>query len=167
MKNIIAILPVFIKGRGICSQIYYENQIVTDNRSCENFLKNLCDAKNISKRIMKRNVKELIKTKRNLPWLIDQNHVFFPVAYKKSEFKEERRAFINCNYVTDIEENDVILITEERISTIQQEESLKENLISANYLMYRLKYENLKSFIIGDGIGFKANILQKTGQNFL
>lgn len=165
MKGIIAILPIFIKGRGICSQIYYENEIVTDDRSCDNFLKNLCDAKNISKRMMRRSVTELIKTKRNLPWLIDQNHVFFPVAFKKSEFKELRRAFINCNYVKEIEGSEVVLITGEKISTLHQEQTLNDNLVLANYIMYRIKYENLKNFIIGDGIGFKVSALQNTGEN--
>lgn len=152
MKGIIAVLPLFIKGKGICSQIYYEEEIVNDERSCENFLKNLCDRNNISKRMMRKNVSELIKSKRNLPWIIDQNHVFFPVSFNKSEFKEMRRAFINCRYVKEIRGNDIILITDEIISTIQNQKSLNENLILANYLMYRLKYENLKSFIMGEKI---------------
>lgn len=167
MTGIIAILPVFVKGRGICSQIYYEDETITDDRSCENFLKNLCDSKNISTKMMRKNVKVLIKSKRNLPRLIDQNNVFFPVAYKKSEFKELRRAFVNCNYVKEIQGNDVVLITGEKISTLNTEDTLNDNLLNANYLMYRLKYENLKSFIIGDDIGLKANVLQNTGQNFL
>jgi len=148
MKGIIAVLPLFIRGKGICSQIYYEEAIVNDDRSCENFLKNLCDRNNISKRMMRKNVSELIKSKRNLPWIINQNHVFFPVAFKKSQFREMRRAYINCNYVKEIKGNDIILLTEETISTIQKEESLNENLVLANYLMYRLRYENLRSFIM-------------------
>ncbi|MDD7306766.1 MAG: competence protein ComK [Peptoniphilaceae bacterium] len=163
MKTIIAVLPIFIKGKGICSQIYYEDKIVTDRRSCENVLKNLCDANNISKKTMKRTVKSIIKIKRNMPWVIDQNHVFFPVTINVSEFPELRRGFINCNFVKEIEDNDVVLVTDERIRTLVSQEALNTNLVLANYLMYRLKYQNLKNFIIGDGIGLKAKILQDKG----
>lgn len=165
MRGIIAVVPIFIKGRGICTQIFYEDKTVIDDRSCEHFLKNMCDDKNISKRIMKKNVKELIQIRRNIPWVIDHNTVFFAVTTKKSDFKELRRAFINCNYVQKIDGHEVVLITGERITTLQNEESLRISLTAANYLIYRMKYETLKSFIIGDGIGLKAKTLEaSTGE---
>lgn len=162
MKGIIAVLPLFVRGKGICCQIYYEEEVVDDERSCENFLKNLCDQNNISKKIMRKNVSKLIKSKRNLPWLINQNHVFFPVSINKSPFKEMRRAFINCNYVKDIVGSEIILITGESISTIQTESSLNDNLIIANYLLYKIKYERLKEFLISDGISLRTALLKNS-----
>lgn len=160
MKGIIALIPIFIKARGIGCRIFYEDRIVDDIRSCENFLKNLCDENNISKRLMKKSVSKFLKVKRNLPWLIDQNHVFFPISFQKSQFKEMRRAYVNANYVKDISNSSISLKTGETISTLQKDSSLIENYLMANLLLYKLRYERLKEFIITDGISIKNAIVK-------
>jgi hypothetical protein len=143
MSYIIAILPIQVKGKGLCSQIFYTDGTRIDQRSCSNFLKNMCDEKNISARMMRKNIKEFCGIKRNLPRAIDSLNVFFSFKFKESIHKEERRAYVNCRFVKKIQGSDIILETGETLSSLQKEDSLTTSLAHARSLMYMMLCQDL------------------------
>lgn len=136
MKDVIAILPIEIKGKGICSQIYYVDEVVNDQRTCTNFLKNMCDQRNISHKLMRKSIKEICNIKRNIPRGIDSLNIFFGFKFRESSIDDQRRGYVNCRFVKDISSNNIILTTDETITTLLSEESLKTNRKNAKYLMY-------------------------------
>ena len=133
--NIIAILPEQIKGKGIYSRIYREDKSVLDQRHPALFLKNLYDEKGKSKRQVDKKIKENYQIYRNIPYVIDSNHVFFAFKIRNSTIDENNRAFINVKYIQKIKDTSIILDTGEEIETLNKEKSLISNRNLAKSLL--------------------------------
>lgn len=141
-KKVIAVLPSFIEGYGIGSQVYYEDEVAIDSRTTNNFLKNMCDERNISVKLMKRQVSTILQIRRNIPRFIDSSHVFFSFTYAESPYREARRGFVNVKYVSHIEGSSIILYTGEHLDSLNTQDALVRNLHCAKLLLYMQLYEN-------------------------
>lgn len=136
MDKIIAILPIEIKGFGVGSQIYYENRIIEDKRTCLLFLKHMCDERSISTKLMKKRMKNILKVSRNLPYCIDSFNVFFPFKINQSDNDDFRRAFVNCYYVSDIKDSTIYLKNGLNLASLNRDKALKSNFNNASKIMY-------------------------------
>lgn len=134
-QNIIAILPEQIKGRGIYSRIYREDKSILDQRHPALLLKNLYDIKGKSKRQVDKKIKENYQIYRNLPYVIDSNHVFFAFKIRNTDIEENNRAFVNVKYIQKIKETKIVLDTGEEIETLNKEKSLILNRNLAKALL--------------------------------
>lgn len=135
-KNIIAILPEQIKGKGIYSRIYREDNSTLDQRSPALYLKNLYEERGKSKRQMDKKIKENYQIYRNIPYAIDSNHVFFAFKIRNTDIEENNRAFINVKYIQKIKGETIILDTGEEIQTLNKEKSLIANRNLAKSLLF-------------------------------
>ena len=136
---IIAILPEYVKGKGIYSRVYSEDGAYLDQRGPALFLKNLYYDHGKDKQRIDKHIKVNYQIHRNLPYVIDSNGVFFPFKYRKSDYDKETRAFVNVKYVERIENSEIVLITGERISTLASEKAL----ISSKNLAQSLMFEEM------------------------
>ena len=134
-ENIIAILPEQIKGKGIYSRIYREDNSILDQRNPALYLKNLYELRGKSKRQMDKKIKENYQIYRNIPYAIDSNHVFFAFKIRNTDIEENNRAFINVKYIQKIKGEIIILDTGEEIQTLNKEKSLISNRILAKSLL--------------------------------
>ncbi len=149
---IIAIMPELVKGYGISSIMYTEEKIIKDKRSPELILKNLYEKKGKSKKIVDKHIKKKSQIKRNLPYVIDQNHVFFPCKIRNTQIKDNNRAFVNVRYVKEIANNSIILITEEQIATINTEKTLIQNKNLACLMLYEQMIEYLEGAVVSSKV---------------
>lgn len=140
-ENIIAILPEQIKGKGIYSRIYREDNSTLDQRNPALYLKNLYELRGKSKKQMDKKIKENYQIYRNIPYAIDSNHVFFAFKIRNTDIEENNRAFINVKYIQKIKGETIILDTGEEIQTLNKEKSLISNRILAKSLLLE---ENLR-----------------------
>ena len=115
-KEIIAILPEQVKGKGIYSRIYREDKTILDDRHPALYLKNY-------------------QSYRNIPYAIDSNHVFFAFKIRNTAFPENNRAFINVKHIKEIRETTLILDSGEEIETLNQNKSLIYNRTLAKALL--------------------------------
>ncbi|MSS77432.1 hypothetical protein HV819_03675 [Anaerococcus sp. AGMB00486] len=136
MDNIIAILPIEIKGFGIGCEVYYTSHIVKDKRSCELFLKHLCAKRAISVKLMHKRMKDILKVSRNLPYFIDSFNVFFPFKINETDHDNLRRAFVNAFYVENIKDSTIFLKNGSTLSSLNKDKSLKNNFNHASKVMY-------------------------------
>ncbi|MFR2716131.1 MAG: hypothetical protein ACLTA5_01575 [Anaerococcus obesiensis] len=109
MDKVVAILPTIIKGVGIGCEVYTNKKVFVDRRSCEVFLKHMACERSISIKLMHKNIREILKVSRNLPYCIDAFNVFFPFKINQTENDDFRRGFVNCYYVRDIKNSTIIL----------------------------------------------------------
>lgn len=137
MESIVAILPVEIKGFGIGCEIYYTSKIVRDKRSCELFLRHLCQKNAISIKLMHKKMKDILKISRNLPYFVDPVNVFFPFKINETEFDQLRRAFVNAYYVEEIKDSIIYLKNGSPLATLNKDRALRGNFNHAKELMYR------------------------------
>ncbi|WP_296127873.1 hypothetical protein [uncultured Anaerococcus sp.] len=133
---IIAILPEYVKGKGIYSRVYSENGPYLDRRGPSLFLKNLYYDHHKDKQKIDKHIKTNYQIHRNLPYVIDSNSVFFPFKFRKSDYDKETRAFVNVKYVDRIEDSEILLITGERLSSLATEKALIASKNLAQALMY-------------------------------
>lgn len=136
MDNIIAILPISIKGIGIGCEIYYTREIKKDKRSCELFLKHMCAKRAISVKLMHKKMKEILKVNRNLPYFVDPFNVFFPFKINQTNIDEFRRGFVNAFYVDDIKNSTIFLKNNFTLSSLNKDRALKRNFNHASKIMY-------------------------------
>ena len=135
-ENIIAILPEQIKGKGIYSRIYREDNSTLDQRNPALYLKNLYELRGKSKKQMDKKIKENYQIYRNIPYAIDSNHVFFAFKIRNTDIEENNRAFINVKYIQKIKGETIILDTGEEIQTLNKEKSLIANRNLAKSLLF-------------------------------
>lgn len=133
--NIIAILPEQIKGKGIYSRIYREDNSILDQRNPALYLKNLYEERGKSKKQTDKKIKENYQIYRNIPYQIDSNHVFFAFKIRNTDIEENNRAFINVKYIQKIKGETIILDTGEEIQTLNKEKSLISNRNLAKSLL--------------------------------
>lgn len=133
--NIIAILPEQIKGKGIYSRIYREDNSILDQRNPALYLKNLYEERGKSKKQIDKKIKENYQIYRNIPYQIDSNHVFFAFKIRNTDIEENNRAFINVKYIQKIKGETIILDTGEEIQTLNKEKSLISNRNLAKSLL--------------------------------
>lgn len=136
MDRIVAILPTEIKGIGIGCEVYTEKKVFVDKRTCCLFLKHMAEKKSISIKLMHKNMKEILKISRNLPYCIDSFNVFFPFKIRQTDNDDLRRGFVNCYYVKDICNCEIILKNAMTISTLNKDRALKNNFNNASKIMY-------------------------------
>lgn len=134
--NIIAILPEEVRGRGICSMIYEEDGAYIDDKSPSHFLKTLYDKKGKQKKLVDKQIKRIYQVHRNIPYVIDANHVFFAFTVRRSKYDKETRGFVNVKYVARVEDYKIILTSGEEIAALNKKESLISNRHIAQMLIY-------------------------------
>ena len=134
--QIIAILPEKVKGKGIYSRIYREDKSILDSRTPALYLKNLYEAKGKNKRQMDKKIKETYQIYRNIPYVIDSNHVFFAFKIRSTDIMENNRAFINVKFIKEIKDNSIVLDTEEEIQTLTSNKALIQNRNLAKALLF-------------------------------
>ena len=146
MYHIIAVLPEEVKGFGLCARIYTETRTYIDEKTPTHFLNTLYKEKGRSKKIMDQKFKSITQMSRNIPYTIDQNHVFFGFKYRKAIYDKEGRGFVNVTWVDHIEGSQIILRSGESISTLNQAPSLIQNRNNALLMLYRemseINYDN-------------------------
>lgn len=125
--DIIAIMPEQVKGKGIYSRIYKEDESILDQRTPALFLKNLYEEKGKSKKQMDKKIKATYQIYRNIPYVIDANQVFFPFKIRNTPFAENNRVFINVKYVSKIKDTTIVLVSGEEIQTLSNNKSLIQN----------------------------------------
>ena len=136
MDKVVAILPTIIKGVGIGCEVYTNKKVFVDRRSCEVFLKNMACERSISVKLMHKNMREILKVSRNLPYCIDAFNVFFPFKINQTENDDFRRGFVNCYYVKDIKNSTIILKNGMTLSSLNGDRALKNNFNNASKIMY-------------------------------
>lgn len=136
MDKVVAILPTIIKGVGIGCEVYTNKKVFVDRRSCEVFLKHMACERSISVKLMHKNIREILKVSRNLPYCIDAFNVFFPFKINQTENDDFRRGFVNCYYVMDIKNSTIILKNGMTISSLNRDRALKNNFNNASKIMY-------------------------------
>lgn len=136
MDRIVAILPTEIKGFGVGCEIYTNSKVYVDRRSCEIFLKHLASKRSISIKLMHKNMREILKVSRNLPYCIDAFNVFFPFKINQTDNDDLRRGFVNCYYVKNIENSTIILKNGMTLSSLNRDRALKNNFNNASKIMY-------------------------------
>lgn len=146
MDNIIAVLPVEIKGFGIGCEVYYTSRIEVDKRSCELFLKHLCDKRAISVKLMHKKMKDILKLSRNLPYFVDAFNVFFPFKINETKYDSLRRGFVNAFYVEDIKDSRIFLKNGSTLSSLNKDRALKKNFNHASKIMYMAILKESSSF---------------------
>lgn len=109
MDKIIAILPAEIKGVGIGCEVYTEKRVFVDRRTPCLYLKHMASKRSVSIKLMHKNMKEILKVSRNLPYCIDSFNVFFPFKIRQTDNDDLRRGFVNCYFVEDIHDSEIIL----------------------------------------------------------
>ena len=136
MDRIVAILPTAIKGFGVGCEVYTNSRVFVDRRTCGVFLKHLAQKKSISIKLMHKNMREILKVSRNLPYCIDAFNVFFPFKINETENDDLRRGFVNCYYVKNIEDSTIILNNGMTLSSLNRDRALKNNFNKASKIMY-------------------------------
>lgn len=136
MDKVVAILPTIIKGVGIGCEVYTNKKVFVDRRSCEVFLKHMACEKSISIKLMHKNIREILKVSRNLPYCIDAFNVFFPFKINQTENDDFRRGFVNCYYVRDIKNSTIILKNGMTLSSLNRDRAIKNNFNNASKIMY-------------------------------
>ena len=147
MHHIIAVLPEEVKGTGICARVYTETSTYIDKKTPTHFLNTLYKQKGKSKKLMDQQYKTITQITRNIPYTIDQNHVFFGFKYRVAVYDKDQRGFVNVTYVDHIKDSNIILTSGEAIATLNKSESLIQNRNYALIMLYRelaqINYENL------------------------
>ena len=147
MQHIIAVLPEEVKGTGICARIYTESSTYIDQKTPTHFLNTLYKQKGKSKKLMDQQFKAITQISRNIPYTIDQNHVFFGFKYRVARYDKDQRGFVNVACVDYIKGSSIILKSGEAIATLNKSESLIPNINYALVMLYRqlaqVNYENL------------------------
>lgn len=134
-KEIIAILPEQVKGKGIYSRIYTEDKSILDPRTPSLYLKNLYESRGKNKRQMDKRIRQTYQIYRNIPYAIDSNHVFFGFKLRSTNIKDNNRAFVNVKFIKEIKNNNLILDTGEEIQTETASKTLIQNKIVAQALL--------------------------------
>lgn len=134
-EQIIAILPEQVKGKGIYSRIYREDKSVLDPRNPALFLKNLYEDRGKNKKQMDKKIKKSYQVYRNIPYVIDSNHVFFAFKLRDTDINENNRAFINVKFIKEIKDAAIVLDTGEEIQTLTTSKALIQNRILARALL--------------------------------
>lgn len=142
-REILAILPEPMERVGIVSRIYYTDTTETDKRTPTHFLKNSYDRKGKSKKLVDKKIKLKTQIKRNYPYVIDKDHVFFAFKIRESKYDDQQRGFVNVKYVDKIQGSTIILTTGEEISSLNTEKTLLSNRKNAQLLYYMSLVETM------------------------
>lgn len=146
MHHIIAVLPEEVKKIGICARIYTEASTYIDQKTPTHFLNTLYRQKGKSKKLMDQQYKLMTQITRNIPYIIDQNHVFFGFKYRVARYDKDQRGFVNVAHVDYIKDSNIILSSGEAIVTLNRSESLIQNRNNALLMLYKeiaqVNYEN-------------------------
>lgn len=142
-REILAILPEPMVRVGIVSRIYYTDNIEIDKRTPTHFLKNSYDRKGKSKKLVDKKIKAKTQIKRNYPYVIDKDHVFFAFKIRESKYDDQQRGFVNVKYVDKIQGSTIILTTGEEISSLNTEKTLLSNRKNAQLLYYMSLVETM------------------------
>lgn len=156
MTDIIAVLPEEVKGTGICSRVYKETTANIDTRTPTLYLDTLYKLNGRSKKEMDKKIRSTLQITKNLPYMINSGHVFFGFKYRKATYDNQGRGFVNVKYVTHIEDNQIVLITGEKLATLNQKDSLIQNM---NYSRLLLTIE-----MLDENMRAHANIRYLTAQ---
>lgn len=135
MNDIIAVLPEEVKGTGICARIYKETTAYIDTRTPTLFLDNLYRQNGRTKKEMDKKIRSTLQITKNLPYVINSSHVFFGFKYRKPTYDNQGRGFINVKYVKMIEDNQIVLITGEKLATLNKKDSLIQNMNYSRLLL--------------------------------
>ena len=138
MDKIVAILPTEIKGVGIGCEVYTDKRVFVDRRTPCLFLKHMASKRSVSIKLMHKNMKEILKVSRNLPYCIDSFNVFFPFKIRQTDNDDLRRGFVNCYFVEDIHDSEIILKNGTSLSSLNRERALKNNFNNASKIMYMM-----------------------------
>ncbi len=141
--DIIAILPESIAGVGIGSRIYRVESTELDTRTPTHYLKNMYDARGKTKKLVDKYINRRIQIARNFPYVIDTDHVFFSIKFRTSSYDDQTRAFVNVKYVDRIEDSSVVLVTGERIDSLNVKDTLISNRINAMVFYLELMAKSL------------------------
>ncbi len=87
---------------------------------------------------MHKNMKEILKVSRNLPYCIDSFNVFFPFKIRQTDNDDLRRGFVNCYFVEDIHDSEIILKNGMTLSSLNRDRALKNNFNNASKIMYMM-----------------------------
>lgn len=146
MTDIIAVLPEEVKGTGICARIYKEDTAYIDTRTPTLYLDNLYKDNGRRKREMDKKIRSILQINKNLPYMINASHVLFGFKYRKPTYDNQGRGFINVKYVKMIEDNQIVLVTGEKLSTLNKKDSLIQNMNYSRLLLTLEMYEeNLRA----------------------
>lgn len=137
MALIIAILPEEVKGVGICSRVYTQNDSYIDYNTPTLMLEKLYKQKGKSKKEMDKKFTKLTQIKRNIPYTIDSNQVFFAFKFRQTSYDKQSRGFVNVTFVREIKDNYIILKTGEMIATLNKQETLIQNKNNAMIMLLR------------------------------
>lgn len=138
MDKIVAILPTEIKGVGIGCEVYTDKRVFVDRRTPCLFLKHMASKRSISIKLMHKNMKEILKVSRNLPYCIDSFNIFFPFKIRQTDNDDLRRGFVNCYFVKDIHDSEIILKNGMTLSSLNRDRALKNNFNNASKIMYMM-----------------------------
>ncbi|MDO4595234.1 MAG: hypothetical protein Q4B52_07625 [Tissierellia bacterium] len=144
MRNIVAILPYKIPKIGLGSCIYYTEGYEIVEKIPTNILKNQCDLNNVNRRSWIKKLREEFDIKRNYPWIIRHDMVFFGFKFRESAI-DDQRAFVNTLFVERIDESEIILTTNEKISTLNTRKTMLNKYIEAEFFRMRLALDYLIS----------------------
>ncbi|MCI5839425.1 MAG: competence protein ComK [Peptoniphilaceae bacterium] len=135
-KKIIAILPYTIEKVGLGSSVFLEKDIKIIKKIPTNIIKNIADSRNISIKQIKKMMKNTYKLSRNPPIVLGHEMCFFGFKYRISDI-DDQRGFVNSKYVKKIENQKIILFTDEVIETFTSDKTLIKQYLNAEF--FRLK----------------------------
>lgn len=142
-ENIIAILPEEVKGVGVCARVYTETGAYIDQRTPTLLLDNMYKHNNRNKKEMDKNIRSILQVSKNLPYVIDQNNVYFAFKCRQAIYDKQGRGFVNVRYVREIKNSQIVLTSGETIDTLNKAEALITNRNQALVFLYKEISENL------------------------
>lgn len=142
-SEIIAILPEEVKKNGIYARVFTNLGTILDQRTPTLYLDHMYKKEGKSKKQIDSKTRKILQISKNLPYVIDANHVFFPFKYRTTTYDKQTRGFANVKYVANIRDNEIILTTGESISTLSKFDALNTN---KNYARLMLDEEIIRYY---------------------
>ena len=136
-KTQIAILPEEIKNFGIGARLYTTTTTQLIEQTPTLYLNQLYKLHGKNKKEMDAIIKNTLQLSKNMPYIIDANHVFFGFKYRTSTYDKDTRGFVNVTFVDHIEDTTIHLTTGETIETLNTFDTLNTNKNNAKTMLYR------------------------------
>lgn len=134
-NNIEALLPVYVKDKGNCTEIITADESIIQNTTIETSIKKLADYYNISLYYNRINYGNELCITNKVPVVINENIIYIYVKTREPMFRHDAAyGFVNLNCIKEISVKDnhavIQLNSGNIIETKQSLKSLKKGILN-------------------------------------
>ncbi|SES80807.1 hypothetical protein [Anaerobranca gottschalkii] len=157
IREIAAIIPIYLPGRGIASQIHLKKgEVLLDKRDSKKIVADLAALLAVDLGGLKKFVRLKLNIRNTVPLPLNPELLFVPIRVRKPVVPRDcATGYFNYFCIEDVLEKDkfaqIILVDGKKIDTIQRERTIRNTILFANLAYREWQFNYVNPFVKGVG----------------